>query len=84
MSDFILSIKVFYIQHTAIFISLIAALAILIFIKPKQFGKVLAALAILVLIGYGISSLTNVVNSGIEKNYEAGSRTDKQYRESGL
>jgi len=82
--EFIQPFKVFYAQNTEISIAIIGALVIAVLIKPKQFGKILGALAIIVTIGYLIASLTDVLNTGIDRKHEASNRTDRQYHESGL
>jgi len=84
ISELIQPIKLFYVQNTTISIAVIAALAILVIINPKQFGKILAALAILVTVVYVIMSLTSTVNKGIDNERDAGGRTNKQYNDSGL
>ena len=84
VSELIQPIKLFYIQHTSITIAMVAAMVILVIINPKQFGKIVGALAVLVTIIYVVVSLMNAVSKGIDNEADAGARTNKQYRDSGL
>ena len=84
ISELIQPIKLFYLQHTSISIAMVAAVVILVIINPRQFGKILGALAVLVATIYVIVSLTSAVNKGIDNEANARSRTNKQYHDSGL
>lgn len=74
----------FYANNTEISIAIIIALAIAVFIKPKQIGKIVGAVAIIFIIGYLILSLSGIVSRGVDKTNDAGTRTDKQYRDTEL
>ena len=76
------SIVNFYNNNTEISIAIGVAVAILFFIKPKEIGKILGAIAVIILIAYLITALIDVVHKGTDKKNEAATRTDRAYSDS--
>lgn len=76
------SIEAFYNNNTEVSIAVLISLAIAFIIKPKAFGKVIGAIAIIAVIGYLISVVVDTVDTSIDKKGEAAHRTDKAYLES--
>ncbi|MCI0506254.1 MAG: hypothetical protein L0Z73_09120 [Gammaproteobacteria bacterium] len=79
INELIQPLNTFYTDNTELSIAIIVTLVIAVLIKPKQIGKILGAVATIVIIGYLIASLSGIVSKGVDKKNAAGVRTDKQY-----
>ena len=72
----------FYNNNTEISIAIGVAVVVMFFLRPKEVGKVIGAIAIIVLIGYLVTALIDVVHKGSDKKNEASTRTDRAYTDS--
>ena len=76
------SITTFYHENTEVSIAIIVAAVIFLFLKPKEFGKLLVVIAVVAIVAYLVTAVIDVVDKGAEKKGEAAGRTEKNYRDS--
>ena len=83
MGEFFDSIRSFYDNYTEISIAVVVAIVIALILKPKNAGKIVGAIAILIVVGYVIVEVVNLTSSTMDKKGEAASRTDREFQDSG-
>lgn len=82
MSDLFDSIQTFYQGNTEISIAIVVAIVIALIVKPKAAGKIVGAIAVIVVIGYLVVTLIDVTGSTMDKKSEAAHRTDREFQRS--
>jgi chromate transport protein ChrA len=76
------TIASFYHENTEVSIAIIVAAIIFLFLRPKEFGKLLIVIAVVAIIAFLVSAVVDVVDKGADKKGQAANRTDKSYSDS--
>lgn len=73
------SIVTFYHENTEVSFAIIVAAVIFLFLKPKEFGKLLVVIAVVGIVAYLVSAVIDIVDKGADKKSEAAGRTERSY-----
>lgn len=78
MSDLFNNMQTFYQSNTEIAIAILAAIIAILIFKPKAAGKILSAIALIIVVGYLVVTLTDLTGSTKDSKSEAAHRTDRE------
>lgn len=70
----------FYNNNTEITIAIVVAIVVALVMKPKAAGKMVGAIAIIVIVGYLIVEVVGLTDSTMNKKSEAANRTDREFQ----
>lgn len=82
MGELFDSIQSFYQANTEIAIAIGVAIIVALIVKPKAAGKIVGAIAIILVVWYLVVAVFDLTESTMEKKSEAAHRTDREFQKS--